>query len=188
MTPDILDLPDVRARLGRLSVEAYEAMTDLGLLAENQELIRGMLVTKLPKSPLHRKLARRIFLFLMAWQRGGFVVFIESPLRLADSVPEPDAMIVRGEETDFDTKHPTNAELVVEVALSSTELDRAKAALYAGAGVPEYWIVLAEERQVEVYRQPEGGVYRQQRLYAADETLACGSVPGLSAPLEDWFA
>ena len=188
MTPDILDLPDVRARVGRLSVDAYEAMTDLGLLEENQELIRGLLVTKISKSPLHRKLVKRIFLYLMAFQRGELVVFTESPLRLADSEPEPDAMIVRGEESEFDAKHPTGAELVVEVALSSTELDRAKAALYAEAGVAEYWIVLAEERQVEVYRQPENGVYQQKRLHAADETLVCESVPGLTAPLDEWFS
>ena len=56
------------------------------------------------------------------------------------------------------------------------------------AGVGEYWIVLAEEQQVEVYRQPENGTYRQQRLYAAGETLACGSVPGLAVPLAEWFA
>ena len=184
----ILDLPGVRTRVSPLSVEAYEALAEKGVLEKKAELIRGMIVKKMPKSPLHRKLTRRIFLILLALKRAGLVAFTEAPLRLADSEPEPDAMIVRGEESDDDARHPTTAELVVEVAVSSAALDRENASLYAEAGIPEYWIVLGEERQIEVYRQPENGVYQQKRLYSVGETLECGSVPGLQASLVDWFA
>ena len=97
-------------------------------------------------------------------------------------------MIVRGEENDFDNAHPKSAELVVEVAVSSAALDRENASLYAEANVAEYWIVLGTERRIEVYRQPENGVYRQKRLYSVGETLDCGSVPGLQVALADWFA
>ena len=184
----ILDLPEVRARVSSLSVAAYEALTEMGALDKQEELIRGVLVKKMPKSPLHCKLIKRIFLCLLAFQRGGLVVFTERPLRLADSMPEPDALVVRGEESDFDAKHPTTAELVVEVAVSSAALDRENASLYAEAGVREYWIVLGEERRIEVYRQPENGVYRQKRLCAVGETLVSASVPGLQVALAEWFA
>ena len=76
----------------------------------------------------------------------------------------------------------------MEGAVSSVELDRENASLYAEAGVPEYWIVLGTERQVEVYRQLENGVYRQRQLYSVEETLACTSVPDLQVALADWFA
>ena len=185
---DILDLPEVRARVSRLSVETYEALTEMGILDKRAELIRGVIVKKMPKSPLHRKLTKQIFKRLLALESAELVAFAEAPLRLMDSEPEPDVMIVRGKESDFDAKHPTAAELVVEVAVSSVALDRENASLYAEAGVPEYWIVLGEERRIEVYRQPENGVYQRKRLYAAGETLVCESVPGLQAPLEDWFA
>ena len=184
----ILDLPEVRARVASLSVEAYEALDRIGALDKRMELIRGMIVKKMPKSPLHCKLIRRIFLFLLALQRSGLVVFTERPLRLADSEPEPDVMIVRGEVGDFDAVHPTRAELVVEVAVSSAALDRENASLYAENGVTEYWIVLGEEQRVEVYRQPGDGVYQQKRLYTADETITCESVPGLLVVLAEWFA
>ncbi len=134
MVSAIFDLPEVRARVSTLSVDAYEALAELGMVEKRAELIRGMIVKKMPKSPLHCKLIKRIFLCLLAFQRGGFVVFTERPLRLADSVPEPDVMIVRGEESNFDVKHPTTAELVVEVAVSSVALDRENASLYAEAG------------------------------------------------------
>ena len=77
---------------------------------------------------------------------------------------------------------------MIEVAVTSAALDRENASLYAEAGVAEYWIVLGTEKQIEVYRQPEGGAYRQKQLYGIEETLVCESIPGLRAPLSDWFA
>ena len=184
----ILDLPEMRDRVARWSVDAYEQLGELGVLGKDVELIRGVIVRKMPKSPLHRRLTKKTYDQFSARVPAGHVVFIEAPLRLPDSEPEPDVMIVRGEERDYDEVHPTTAELVVEVAVSSVAPDRENASLYAEASVSEYWIVLGEEQQVEVYRQPVNGVYQQKRLYSLDETLVCESVPGLSAPLEDWFA
>lgn len=184
----ILDLPEVRARISRLSVEAYEALADLGVLEKRAELIRGIIVEKMPKSPLHRKLTKWVYDHCRDQRPDGHVVFQEAPLRLSDSEPEPDTMIVRGEEADFDNRHPRTAELVVEVAVSSVALDRENASLYAENRVTEYWIVLGEEQRVEVYRQSENGVYQQKRLYSVGETIACESVPGLQVALAEWFA
>lgn len=184
----ILEIPEVRARVSRLSVEAYDALTEMGALDKRAELIRGVIVEKMPKSPLHCKLAKRIFLFLFALERAGFVVFIESPLQLVDSVPEPDVMVVKGAEGEFDTKRPTSAELVVEVAVSSVALDRENAFLYAEANVPEYWIMLASEQQIEVYRQPENGIYKHTRMYSVGETIISASVPDLAVTVAEWFA
>ena len=183
----ILDLPEVRSRLFPLSVEVYDLLAETGVLGKRAELIRGWIVQKMPKSPLHRKLTKWIYDHCRDQRQQGQVVFQEAPLRLADSEPEPDVMIVRGEKSDFDTKHPTTAEFVVEVAVSSAALDRENASLYAEAGVREYWIVLGDERQVEVYLQPENGMYQRKRLYSAGETLFSENVPGLQVPLEAWF-
>ena len=184
----ILDLPEVRACVAALSVEAYEALDQIGVLGRHDELIRGLIVKQMPKTPLHSKLIKRIFLFLLAFQRGGMVAFSERPIRLRDSMPEPDVIIVRGEESDFDAEHPTTAALVVEVAVTSAALDREKAMLYAEAGVAEYWIVLANECQVEVYRQPEQGLYQKKQTYSSGETLKCEGVPDLQVTLAEWFA
>ena len=184
----ILDLPEVRARLSLLSVEAYEALAEMGALEKSAELIRGIIVKKMPKSPLHRKLTQRIFLYLLALQKAGLVVFMEAPLRLMDSEPEPDVMIVRGETTDFDTQHPVTAALVVEVAVSSVALARENASLYAEAGVEEYWIILALENQIEVYTRLGAGRYLDRRTYSVGESLACAAVPELRVALAEWFA
>ena len=185
---DILDLPEVRARVARLSVESYERLGELGMLDRRVELIRGVMLQRPTKSPLHVHLTQGLHARFYGRLPAGYLVGMYWPLRLRDSEPEPDVVVVQGEENDYDKAHPTTAELVVEVAVSNAALDRENASLYAEAGVKEYWIVLGEERQIEVYRQPENGVYQRKHLYAAGELLVCESVPGLQAPLEDWFA
>ncbi len=57
-----------------------------------------------------------------------------------------------------------------------------KAALYAEASIPEYWIINIADRQLEVHRQPmliSEGVfgYADVKIYMAQETLAPLSAP-----------
>src|SRR5438093_12944779 len=113
-----------------------------------------------------------LYRLLLAQLSQGYSVWKEEPLTLADSEPEPDISVTRGSERDFVAAHPTTAELVVEVAVSSATLDRENASLYAEAGVKEYWIVLGSEKKVEVYRRPEGGRYRETRVLAGHDILA----------------
>ena len=77
--------------------------------------------------------------------------------------------------------------MVIEVAISSIGLDREKTALYAEAGVEEYWIVLPAERRVEVYRHPEAGAYRDRSIVEADTTLECTAIPAIRIDLAELF-
>ena len=183
----ILEIPEVRRRVSPLSVEEYHRLDELNENGRRTELIRGIVIEKMSKSPLHCTLAKRLYDKIVALLAGGFVVRHEDPLTLADSEPEPDVAVVRGSESDFTTAHPSTAELVVEVAVSSAALDRENASLYAEAGVKEYWIILGVEQQVEVYRRPSDGRYQEKRLLAAGETIECGSVPGVRVRIADLF-
>ena len=185
--PAILDLPEVRARVSLMSVETYEMLAEMGIIGKHAELIRGIVIDQMPKSPRHRDLTKSVSETLRISESAGFVVYTESCLLIGNSLPEPDVMVLQGQKSDYAGKHPTTAALVVEVAVSSAALDRANASLYAEAGVAEYWIVLAPERQVEVYRQPENGAYLQTRTYSVDEKLVCESIPGLEVALAGWF-
>jgi Uma2 family endonuclease len=83
---------------------------------------------------------------------------IERPIRLVEQVsePVPDLAIVRGEPRDYKHRHPEPADiaLVIEVAKSSVDLDRAQAVILGAAGIPAYWIVNIDGRQLEVYAGP----------------------------------
>jgi Uma2 family endonuclease len=106
---------------------------------------------------------------------------------LLDSEPEPDVAIVRGCVQDYRTSHPSTAALVIEIAISSASFDRQKAALYAEAGVEEYWIVLPAERCVEVYRRPQDGVYLDQTTVAGGAALASERISGVRVNLAEIF-
>jgi Uma2 family endonuclease len=97
-------------------------------------------------------------------------------------------MGVRGKQTDFQKVHPTTAELVVEVAVTSLEVDRAKSDIYAEAGVKEYWIVCPERKLVEVYRQAAPLGYGECTIVAAPAALAPASLPGVQVDLAVLFA
>ncbi len=183
----ILDLPEARERVMRWSVKDYERFTELGVFRKNVELIRGIVVEKMSKSPLHVTVSLILNRLLNALAPIGFSVRHEAPLKIVDSVPEPDISIVKGSEADYSKSHPTTAALVIEVAVSSVSLDRENASLYAEAGVDEYWIVLPKKRQVEVYRQPKEGVYQVSLVCEAPALLECSSVPEIRVNLDELF-
>ena len=183
----ILDLPEMRARVRRWTVEEYEKLGDDPAFRRT-ELIRGLIVNKMSKSPLHSNATTRFYVFLVRHMRPEFVARQEQPLRLADSMPEPDISVMRGVLSDFNTRHPSTAELVVEVAVSSVAPDRENASLYAEAEVTQYWIVLGETEQVEVYRQPVQGVYLERRIYGRGEAIDNVNVTDVPLPVDTFFA
>jgi len=186
MSP-ILEMPDVRQRVSPLSVADYHRLAEYNERGRRTELIHGIVIEKMSKSPLHRIIASRLYRRLLAQLPPGFSVWKEEPLTFLDSEPEPDLAVTRGDESDYATAHPTSAELVVEIAVSSPALDRENASLYAEAGIKEYWIVLGAERRVEVYRRPEHGRYLERRVVGPDDLLECAAVPALRVRVSDLF-
>ena len=183
----VLEDPAIRARVTKTSVEQYHRMFELGMIAENVELIRGSLIEKMSQSPLHASIVELIREHLVNFQAGRWIVRQEKPLTLADSEPEPDLAVVRGTRREYLSAHPLTAELVVEVSVSSERLDRAKLEIYAEAGVRECWLLLAEERIVERHTDPQSGAYRQVERATFPATLASTVIPGLMLPPEGLF-
>jgi Uma2 family endonuclease len=97
----------------------------------------------LSKTPLHSGIGKVLYDSIISMLPKGYQVRREDPLTLSDSEPEPDISVVLGSARALFQSHPSTAELVIEV--SSAELNRANASLYAEAGVKEYWIVLANK-------------------------------------------
>jgi Uma2 family endonuclease len=165
----MLEQSAIRERVQPLTVETYHRLGELGLLREKVELLRGVIVQKMSKSPIHCAVLQRLLKLLRAACEPEYDVRQEQPLTLADSEPEPDIAIVPVSTEDYASHHPNTALLVVEVAVTTVETDREKAMIFAEAGIPEFWLVLPEQRQVEVYSKPSARGYGQcDRLASGD--------------------
>jgi len=99
--------------------------------------------------------------------------------------PGPDLAVVTGAIRDFTTSTPTEAILIVEVAVTSLRMDTTtKAELYASAGVPEYWVIDVPGRELHLYRDlvanPEGlgaDAYRTRRVLKETDTISPLAAP-----------
>ena len=171
-----------------LSVEAYEALGQMGLIPRNAELLRGEIYLKTPKSPLHSRYLLRLLRLLLSLLKPGFLVRPEQPIACPDSEPEPDLSVVKGSEDDYAEAHPKTAELVIEVCITSHEYERSKLRAYASAGVTEVWLVLVPERVVEVYRHPSDAAFAERTVVGPKECLEAISAGLIRLPLDKVFA
>lgn len=183
----ILEVPAVRQRVARINLGTYHAMSEQGLVDERTELLRGVIVEKMTKSPLHEYLANRIYELVRAAAGPGLTVRKEGPLTLIDSEPEPDVAVVAGKPEEFRSSHPATALLAVEVSVSTEDVDREKIAIYAEAGVAECWLVLPASRTIESYSRPQGSSYGERRTCKAGETLVSSAVPKLRVAVDALF-
>jgi len=158
----------------RFTVEEYHQLGELGLLcADDQvELLEGWIVKKMNQRPAHGFVVGLLNQWLQGALPAGWIGRCQLPITTDRSEPEPDFAVVQGAHRDFASRHPRGEEcrLVIEVADTSLDKDRAKAAIYASSGVAEYWIINLEDDQVERFVVPQDSNYCQQSIIPATET------------------
>jgi Uma2 family endonuclease len=147
--------PQWRA-LRQWSSAQYHRMIDLGIIApeEKLELLDGYLVLKMPQNPPHRSAVTRLTSRFASALPAGWLVMTHCPISVGGMDPEPDGVVVRGADTNYNSRDPVADDfgIVIEVSDATLALDRSgKGRLYARAGIPVYWIVNLIDRRVEVY-------------------------------------
>src|SRR5436190_17701770 len=184
----ILDAPSARQQSYRISVQSYHHLAELGMLITDVELLDGFIIKKMAKSPLHCLCVSRLLDLLHRLLPSGFWLRKEDPITTSHSEPEPDISIVRGDAEDYAKAHPATAELAIEVSVSSEEIDFRKAAIYAEAGVKEYWVVEPVAKKLTVFHSPAGRAYAQTTVYDGAQTVTSVALPTLRATLPELFA
>ncbi len=151
------------------------------------ELIEGELIVKMSKNRPHVGVAA----LLTAWLIqvfGARRVNAEAPIDVAPqdnptNEPVPDLIVVTQEYSDSPAyasarPQPRDLDLVVEIADTSLAFDlTVKAALYARAGIPDYWVLDVPERRLIVHRDPQGDRYASVKAYNEREGLAPLAAP-----------
>ena len=97
----LLEHPSVQALVTRMSVADYHKLGELGLLPEKIELIDGVLINKMPKSPKHAYVIDFLTNTLRKIFQTSFIVRSEQPISTKKSEPEPDISVIFGELADF---------------------------------------------------------------------------------------
>ena len=168
-----------------VSATSYLRMAECGLIApdDRTELLEGVIVSMPPATPLHDNSVHRVQYALLRALGLDACIRVQSAMVTGSrSVPVPDVAVVPGSSNDYDRAHPTRAHLVVEVAQSSLPQDRlTKAALYARAGITDYWIVNLREGVVEAYGNVdrEAGLYRSIARASGNDLLTLEAFPGI---------
>ncbi len=155
--PTSFDPPQFPVR--RFSVEEYHRLGEVGVLTDDDkvELIEGLVVPKMNRSPLHDVSLSMLDNALRKRLPESWKSRCQMAITTADSEPEPDIAVVRGPLVRYIEHHPHPADiaLVIEVSETSLQRDRRKARVYARAAIPCYWIVNLRDRCVEVHAQPQ---------------------------------
>ena len=163
-----------------LTVEDVAAMVRCGILGEDDrvELLDGVLVEMSPQSPGHAAAVRRLIMLLApAAAAAGLEVSPQCPLDVASpiSLPEPDVAVAPAGGWDA---HAGQALLVIEVSVTSRAVDLGrKVAIYAAAGIPEYWVVDLESRRLIVHRDPVDDAYTSVASLTDAATVEAARLP-----------
>lgn len=144
----------------RFTVEEYHRLIEEQFFVADEqfELIDGYITEKMSRNPPHDAAVNRARRRIERALPPGWIARIQSAITTADSEPEPDIAIARGDDEDYLARHPgpPDLALVVEVANTTLAFDRrTKLATYARAGIVAYWIVNLNEAKLEVFTAPD---------------------------------
>jgi len=151
---------------------------------ERLELVDGDLISKMGKNRLHVN-SFRLTQYWLIDAFGKQFVDAEAPIDVSaadnpTSEPVPDLIVLNREADTFVSGNPQPDEirLLVEISDSTLKFDlTVKAALYARAGITEYWVLDVAGRRLYSHRNPVSGGYTSVVLYNEHESIAPLAAP-----------
>jgi Uma2 family endonuclease len=159
------------ASVHRFSVEDVLAMVDAGILYSELrlELVDGVLIEMSHPGPRHAGIVEWLTKRLVIAAQDRFSVRVQDTLLTGEyDFRSPDLMVTEPVGRD---RLPDRALLIIEVAHTSRARDLGKAAVYAAAGVNEYWIVDVDRDEVLVHREPSGAAYATVQRFAPGDHI-----------------
>ncbi len=185
---------DVEIARRLFTVDEYHRMAEAGILGEHErvELIEGEIVQMAPIGPRHIGCvinATRLFITRLG---DRAVVSPQNPIVIPPrSEPQPDLVLLRPRAVSYSRQLPASQDvlLAVEVADTMVRFDRlVKARLYARAGIAEFWLCLAADGAVEVYRGPSPDGYAGMTAHGSGQTVTSLAFPDIRFAVTDFFA
>jgi Uma2 family endonuclease len=169
----------------KLRVQDFMLLHDAGAFADyaKSELIEGEIWVMNAIYSRHASATAELVLALgLAIKSAGLNLKIYTPLSVDlsdDSLPEPDIALC--EKNAAGPMPLAKVKLLIEISDTTLAIDLGrKAALYAKAGVPEYWVIDLTENRALLHMTPEDGDYANQIDVPFGEPILSGTLDGLS--------
>jgi Uma2 family endonuclease len=179
----------------RWTLDEYRQLYKTGLFADRKVmLLDGELYVMPMPGPPHDASMTRAFRYLLRVCPADHYVRNQQAFFVGTRHdPGPDLAVVPGDYDNYLTDFPKVAALIVEVAHTTLATDvTVKAETYATAGVPDYWVIDVENRQLLVFRDPvplpEGlgaTAYRSHVTLNPDDTVAPLMAPAAAVRVAD---
>lgn len=169
-----------------ITLVEYHKMIESGILGPKDkiELINGQILHMSPIGSKHQAMVDKLTQLFIILFKDEVIVRTQGPISIPElSEPEPDITLLKPKADFYADQHPGPQDiyLVVEVSDTTLEFDRnEKLALYAKAGIPEYWIINLAAQQIECYTQPQGKLYKYCTFATANDQLSTNSFPDKS--------
>jgi Uma2 family endonuclease len=182
-------------RRKRFTVSEFHQLWNNGWFADVKPILLDGEIIEMPiPNPPHAVAIGLTEKVLNSIFGAGYWVRVQHPLVMGLwTDPVPDLSVVTGSPRDYLNAHPSTALLVVEVADSSLSIDTDdKMQLYAAGGIPDYWVLDLNNRQLIVHRDPVTDAtqrhgFRYTTVQALDATAAANpmSVPQATVRVAD---
>ena len=155
-----------------------------GLEDERLELLGGEILPMSPKGSRHELVRNELLVFWYRNRNSKANIIGETPIMLSDdALPQPDLIVVPP-NVRLSNLMAADVRLVVEVADTSLLKDtRAKAQLYAAAGIRDYWVINAATLATTIFRDPSPTGYQSHTEFTRDEILKPLETPELALAL-----
>ncbi|AIE74683.1 MULTISPECIES: Uma2 family endonuclease [unclassified Synechocystis] len=163
------------------TTEKYHQAIDQGLWSDERvELLRGEIIVMAPEREPHAYANTEVADYLRRQLQGQAQIRDAKPITLPNySEPEPDIAVVQPLGPAYRQHHPypENIYLIIELSYATLSKDlNEKKSIYAEAGIPEYWVVDLQHRQLWVFRTVING------QYTAEERLTSGTITPMAFP------
>ncbi len=172
--------------------EVYQ-MVEAGILPEESgwELIHGEIIHRMTIGSKHASIVRKLEKYLER-NFGDFVMISgQNPIHIDEhNEPEPDIALLKPRDDFYAERHPVPEDvlLVIEVSDSTVDFDReVKKAIYAEAGINEFWLVNLKDSTVETFNNPSNGMYYQMRIFGRGEVVQTKNIQGISLEVSEIF-
>lgn len=171
----------------RLTIDQYRDLIDQGVIDEGArvELLEGMIVCMNSQASIHT-----VVTFELAVRLRERLKELGSPLTALttptvalppNNALDPDVAVTVKAAPGPDFFAVADVRLLIEVSRTTLRKDmKVKRDIYAGAGVPEYWVVDVNRAEVHRFWAVGDGRYRQETPIPLAGALASLTMPDLT--------